>query len=103
MKSLLFTTLLTAILVSCNQKQEVLNGIAKVNGTSLYYEVAGKGEPIVFVHGNFGDNIHWDQQVEPLSKSFKILMYDVRGYGRSALLKSDEPYFDTKDLKSLLK
>ena len=102
MKSLLLSALILVILFSCNKKPECISGFAEVNGTSLYYEVAGSGEPIVFVHGNFGDNRHWDQQFEPLSKSFKILRYDVRGYGRSALPKSDEAYFDTKDLKSLL-
>lgn len=44
------------------------NGLAEVNGTKLYYEMLGEGEPIVFVHGNFGDHRHWDFQFAPLSK-----------------------------------
>ena len=45
-------------IVACGdgtRKSNVKTGYAEVNGTKLYYEVAGKGEPIVFIHGNFGD------------------------------------------------
>jgi len=90
------------VFLSCNRQPTIKNGYANVNGTSLYYEVAGQGEPIVFVHGNFGDRRHWDYQFEPLSKNFKVLRYDVRGYGKSALPKPDETYYDTGDLKALL-
>ena len=78
------------------------SGYANVNGTSLYYEIAGKGEPIVFIHGNFGDHRHWDLQFSELSKKYKVLRYDYRGYGRSALPKADEPYKDSDDLKTLM-
>ena len=50
-------------LVACgngNHQSNVKTGSTKVNGTRLYYEIAGKGEPIVFIHGNFGDHRHWD-------------------------------------------
>lgn len=77
-------------------------GFAEVNGTKLYYEVAGKGEPIIFVHGNVGDRRHWDKQFEPLSKKFKVVRYDVRGFGKSAMPKSDEPYSDWDDIKALM-
>lgn len=77
-------------------------GFAEVNGTKLYYEVAGKGEPIVFVHGNFGDRRHWDKQFEPLSKKFKVVRYDVRGFGKSSMPKPEEPYSNWDDLKALM-
>jgi len=93
------------LLISCNhsnKKPDVKFGFAEVNGTTLYYEVAGKGEPIIFVHGNFGDRRHWDFQFEPLSEQFKVVRYDVRGYGKSALPIPDEIYYDRNDLLALM-
>jgi 3-oxoadipate enol-lactonase len=98
--------IISILLISFSSCKDIntacVTGFAEVNCTSLYYEVAGKGEPIVFVHGNFGDRRHWDYQFEPLSKSYKVVRYDVRGYGKSALPKPDETYYDTGDLKALL-
>lgn len=102
MKKLIILSVLILTFISSNAKPEITSGFAEVNGTKLYYEVAGKGEPIIFVHGNFGDRRHWDYQFEQLSKSFKVVRYDVRGYGKSALPKPDETYYDTEDLKALL-
>jgi len=92
-------------LISCNiedKKSIVEKGFAQVNGTKLYYEIAGTGEPLVLLHGNFGDRRHWDFQFYSLSKNYKVIRYDVRGYGKSALPKSDEQYNDYNDLKALL-
>lgn len=35
---------------------------AEVNGARLYHEVAGSGDPIVLIHGNFSDCRCWDDQ-----------------------------------------
>ncbi len=94
-----------AFLFSCNREgknSNIKNGFAKVNGTNLYYEMVGEGQPIVFVHGNFGDRRHWDNQFKALSKKHTVMRYDLRGYGKSALPMSDEPYKDCDDLKALL-
>jgi len=78
------------------------SGYAAVNNTKLYYEVAGRGEPLVLIHGSFGDRRFWDPQFEPLSKKFRVIRYDIRGYGRSAPPNPEEKYTDAADLKSLL-
>ena len=79
-----------------------MEGLAEVNGTRLYYEAAGSGETLVLVHGNEGDRRHWDFQFMPLAKEFKVIRYDVRGYGKSALPNPETPYSDYEDLKALL-
>ena len=57
--------------------------IARVNGVSLYYEVAGRGAPLVLVHG-FACRIRsWDPQVRALSRYRRVIAYDVRGHGLS--------------------
>jgi pimeloyl-ACP methyl ester carboxylesterase len=81
---------------------KILNGYAEVNGTRLYYEVAGDGKPLVLIHGSFGDRHFWDFQFSELSKKYKVIRYDIRGYGKSALPDSNELYRDTDDLNALM-
>jgi len=78
------------------------SGYAEVNGTKLYYEIAGKGVPLILIHGSFGDRRHWDLQFKELAKKYKVVRYDVRGYGRSALPNPDEVYKDADDLNALM-
>ncbi len=77
-------------------------GYAEINGTRLYYEVLGEGEPIVLIHGNGGDCRHWDDQFEPLSHSYRVLRYDVRGFGKSSMPEEGVPYSHHDDLKALM-
>jgi pimeloyl-ACP methyl ester carboxylesterase len=76
---------------------------AEVNGTRLYYEIAGSGDPIVLIHGNGGDRRHWDDQFEVFAKNYKVIRYDVRGFGKSALPVLGERYSHHDDLRALLK
>lgn len=78
------------------------SGYAEVNKTKLYYEIAGKGEPLVLIHGSFGDRRFWGLQFTELSKKYKVLRYEVRGYGRSALPDTTEVYRDCDDLNALM-
>jgi pimeloyl-ACP methyl ester carboxylesterase len=55
-----------------------------------YYEIAGKGEPIVFIHGAAGSHDNWHPQVKHLSNRFKVVTYDIRGHGKSG--GSDRKY-----------
>src|SRR2546425_9077882 len=56
---------------------------ARVNGVSLYYEVAGRGAPLVLVHGFACVIPSWDPQVRELSRYRRVIAYDVRGHGLS--------------------
>ena len=77
-------------------------GFAEVNGTRLYYEVAGTGDPIVLIHGNFGDRRYFDGQFDALGRFHRVLRYDVRGYGKSMLPDEGVPYSDFEDLEALM-
>ncbi|MEO7266182.1 MAG: alpha/beta hydrolase [Ferruginibacter sp.] len=85
-----------------NQALNIDSGYAALNGTKLYWETAGIGEAIVLIHGSFGDRRFWDFQFTALSKKYKVLRYDLRGYGKSALPNPDEPYTDAEDLNALM-
>ncbi len=83
--------------------QHKQKGFAEVNGTMLYYEVAGEGHPLVLNHGGLVDNHLWDSQFEEFAQHFKVIRYDIRGFGDSGTLKSGmESYSMDQDLYSLL-
>jgi pimeloyl-ACP methyl ester carboxylesterase len=76
--------------------------MASVNGTRLFYQVRGQGKDVVLVHGGQLDCRVWDDQFESYAKSYRVLRYDLRGYGASARRIDKQPYSDYKDLAALL-
>jgi 3-oxoadipate enol-lactonase len=77
------------------------NGFAEVNGTRLYYEMAGEGEPLLLIHGFALDTRVWDDQFDVFAQQYRVIRLDLRGYGRSAL-PAAESYRHVDDLKTLL-
>jgi 3-oxoadipate enol-lactonase len=71
-----------------------------VNGGRIYYEVAGQGPAIVFIHGGFGDRRMWDPQFSTLARNYRVVRYDHRGFGNSSA--PDSAYTATDDLVKLL-
>ncbi len=81
---------------------QVQTGFAEVNGTTLYYEVAGVGHPFVLVHGHLLDRRSWDEQFAVLAQRYRVVRYDQRGFGDSGLITPGEPYSDRQDLYALM-
>lgn len=61
------------------------SGVAEVNGTRLRYDVAGEGHPLVLIHGGLEDRRLWDDQFDTFAQHYRVIRYDVRGYGESPL------------------
>jgi pimeloyl-ACP methyl ester carboxylesterase len=80
---------------------QVVSGSAKVDGTQLYYEFLGNGEPLVLIHGGLIDLRMWDDQFEFFAQHYRVIRYDVRGHGRSP--SPPGAYRDDNDLAALLK
>lgn len=57
-----------------------------VNRINLYYEEAGRGIPILFVHEFAGDWRSWESQVRFFSSRYRAITFSARGY-----LPSDVP------------
>lgn len=82
---------------------ETRSGFVDVPGARLFYESAGSGDAVVLIHGNVGDRRHWDAQFEALAAGgYRVIRYDLRGFGRSTLPEEDHPYSDHEDLAALL-
>lgn len=79
------------------------SGYVDVDGGRLYFETAGAGVPVVLVHGNFGDRRHWDEQFHAFAREFRVIRYDLRGFGRSSLPSEGRPYSHHDDLAALLR
>ena len=81
-------------------RSEVTRGFAAVNGTELYYEDAGDGAPVVLIHGLCLNCRMWEPQLDSLTERFRVIRYDVRGFGKSAV--PDKPFRHADDLRALL-
>ena len=53
------------------------------NGATIYYEVHGQGEAVVFAHGRGGNGASWWQQVPHFSRKYRVIVFDHRAFGRS--------------------
>jgi 3-oxoadipate enol-lactonase len=60
-----------------------LSGFAPVYKGQLYYEVAGSGHPILFIHAGIADCSMWDEPFAFFSHNFRVIRYDTRGFGKS--------------------
>lgn len=65
--------------------QHTHTGYAEVNGAKLYYEVAGEGHPFVLIHGGLVDSRSWDDQFDTFAQHYKVIRYDLPGFGKSDL------------------
>lgn len=63
---------------------------APVNGISMYYEVQGKGVPLIMIQGFAGNHQAWFFQTPVFRKCYKVIIFDNRGVGKSG--RSGEPY-----------
>lgn len=71
------------------------------NNGDINYEVKGEDDPIVLIHGFGLDSRIWGKHVEELSKTNKVITYDLRGFGKSSLPSGT--YSHSEDLHELLK
>lgn len=62
------------------------------DGTRLYYEEAGSGTPIVFVHEFGGDGRSWEPQMRHFTRRYRCISYCARGYPPSDVPDDVERY-----------
>jgi pimeloyl-ACP methyl ester carboxylesterase len=110
--------LLLLYLCACNNsntgtaKQNEARAIPEVkaifiNGDSIHYIDVGKGDPIVFVHGAFGDYRTWEAQMDTFAQHHRVISYSRRlSYPNNQIANDSTDVTTTahaKDLAELLK
>ena len=91
-KRSIFTVLLVVSMLSIlnsNAQQPLTpasSGYAPVNGSKVYYEVYGTGDPIVLLHGAYMTiNSNWSELIPILSKTRKVIAMEMDGHGHTPL------------------
>ena len=65
--------------------EKIQSGFVEADGASLYYEMAGEGPLLVLVHAGIADRRMWDAQFGVLARDYRVLRYDMRGFGKSRM------------------
>lgn len=65
---------------------------AESAGVRLYVEETGNGTPIVFIHEFAGDLRNWEHQVRVLSRQYRCITFNARGYPKSDTPRQVEQY-----------
>ena len=60
-----------------------MEGKARVNGADLWYDITGEGEPVMQIHGAGFGHFNFAPATPELAKSFRVVDFDLRGYGAS--------------------
>ena len=67
-----------------NMATDTLKAYASVNGLKMYYEIQGTGQPVIVLHGGFGNTELYMPNVTALVKDYKVITVDMQGHGRTA-------------------
>jgi|AGTN01.2.fsa_nt_gi Predicted hydrolases or acyltransferases (alpha/beta hydrolase superfamily) len=57
--------------------------VATVNGLKIFYQVEGRGDPVILLHGNGLSHGMWKHNIGPLSQRFRVYAPDLPGFGQS--------------------
>ena len=71
-----------------------------VNGVALAYDDEGQGPPLLLVHAGIADRTMWDDVVPMLKDRFRVIRFDLRGYGETPL--PDGPFVYASDAAELV-
>jgi pimeloyl-ACP methyl ester carboxylesterase len=74
-----------------------------IRGFKMYYETYGKGEPLLFIHGNGCSINSFVNQIPYFSKNYRVILTDSRAQGKSVDIKDSLSYeMMADDLDALL-
>ena len=77
-------------------------GFLEFDGETLAWESSGEGPGVVFLHPGLWDSRVWDEQFGVFSRTYRVLRYDFRGYGRSSRPEAGKPYSHVSDLAAVM-
>jgi pimeloyl-ACP methyl ester carboxylesterase len=65
-------------------------GMAPVNGVSIYYAKYGAGQPVILLHSGLANSDYWGKLIPDLAPYYRVIVMDSRGHGRST--RDAQPY-----------
>lgn len=72
-------------------------------GFNMYYEIYGKGKPLLIIHGNGQSIKNFSKQIPYFKKEYKVILADSRAHGKSVDTKDSLDYnMMADDLNELL-
>ncbi|HEV7509688.1 MAG TPA: alpha/beta fold hydrolase [Thermoanaerobaculia bacterium] len=93
------TLLLGMAVAQAAHSAENATGMIEVPNSKLWYEVRGEGPAVVLLHDGLLPSASWGGPFDELARSFRVVRYDRRGFGRSEAGK--EPFSDVDDLQAV--
>ena len=72
------------------------------NGTKLYYEDTGTGQPLLLLHNFFNTADCWDPYIDQYSKEFRTIAVDMMGHGRSDIYRKDDSTFRHEEYAKMI-
>ena len=101
-KIILLLTLFLTATFSFGQLPKKAERVA-VNNTHLYYEVYGKGQPLILLHGYTLSSRMWTSFIANFQEDYEIYLIDLTGHGKSDRFTEDLSIQSVaKDLEALL-
>jgi pimeloyl-ACP methyl ester carboxylesterase len=81
---------MTLAVADLSAQQRPTTGYAPVNGLKMYYEIHGRGEPVVLLHGAFMTiTSNWDGWIDDLAKTRQVIAVEMQGHGRTGDISRD--------------
>jgi len=71
-------------ITSVQAQNQIEDHFASVNGVKLHYLSAGKGDPVILLHGYAQNSRMWRPLIPELAKSHTVIAPDLRGFGQSS-------------------
>ena len=71
------------------------------SGVNLYYEVHGEGPALLLSHGYSATSQMWQGQIAALSRLHKVIVWDMRGHGRSDSPNDQSEYSHEKSVEDM--
>jgi pimeloyl-ACP methyl ester carboxylesterase len=68
---------------------EAYSHFADIDGVRIHYQEKGTGTPLVLIHGYTSSTYSWKDVFEPLSRTFRVIAVELKGFGFSGKLDGD--------------
>lgn len=71
------------------------------NGVNIYYEMHGAGPTLLLTHGYSATSKMWAGQIGPLSKKYRVVVWDMRGHGQTDYPEDEALYSEAETLADM--